>query len=75
MDDNIYFSFEIEERTLPFFIQTLGDKKLVWPSDYPHEKTREEFLGDLPAFFAREDIYSDSKRRILSENPKRLYKI
>ena len=75
MDPNVYFSFEIEERTLPFFIQLLGDEKLVWPSDYPHERARAEFFGDLPAFFAREDVSADSKRKILSENPKRLYKI
>ena len=75
MDPNVYFSFEIEERTLPFFIQLLGDEKLVWPSDYPHERKRAEFFDDLPAFFAREDVSADSKRRILSENPKRLYKI
>src|SRR5690606_10538168 len=29
--DNIYFSFETEERLLPVFIDQLGAHKLIWP--------------------------------------------
>jgi len=75
MSDNIFFSFEAEERLLPFFIQTFGSRKLIWASDYPHERDRSAFLDDLPKFFARKDVSDDSRRMIFYENPKRLYKI
>jgi predicted TIM-barrel fold metal-dependent hydrolase len=75
MSGNIFFSFEAEERLLPFFIQTFGSKKLIWASDYPHERDRSAFLEDLPKLFARKDISDDSRRMIFYENPKRLYRI
>ena len=70
-----FFSFEAEERLLPFFIETFGAQKLIWASDYPHERDRSAFLDDLPKFFERKDLSDDSRRMILYENPKRLYKI
>lgn len=73
--DNVYFSFEIEERVLPWVIEAVGAHKLVWPSDYPHERPRAQFFDDLPAFFARQDITDEARRLILCDNPRRLYRL
>lgn len=75
MRHNIFFSFEAEERLLPFFIETFGAGKLIWASDYPHERDRSAFLEDLPRFFKRKDVSDESRRMIFYENPKRLYGI
>lgn len=73
--DNIFFSFESEERLLPCFIESLGAHKLIWASDYPHERPRSAFFEDLPNFFERKDISEQSRRTILYESSKRLYRI
>lgn len=73
--DNVCFSCEIEERLLPIFIEQLGAHKLLWPSDYPHERPREAFFDDLPELFARADVSAEARRLILSENPQRLYRM
>lgn len=45
------------------------ERKLLYPSDYPHEgPTLEEFLKDIPRFQAREDLSALNKRRILRDN-------
>jgi len=70
---NIFFTAEVEERTLPSVISLLGDEVILWASDFPHERERDEFGGDLPYFQAREDISAESKRRILYDNAARYY--
>ena len=50
-----FLLFSFEERLLPVFIETFGDHKLIWASDYPHERDRTAFLHDLPRFFERKD--------------------
>ena len=65
----IYFSCELEERILPYVIALGLEKKLMYPSDYPHERpTLEEFLADLPRFRAREDLSANVKMLILRDN-------
>jgi uncharacterized protein len=72
--ENIFFAAEPEEHALPLFIQLFGSQKLIWPSDYPHERPREEFFGDLPELFARQDLSDTTRRAILNESPQRLYR-
>jgi len=69
IDSPIYFSCELEERTLPYLIERgLGDR-LMYASDYPHERAGlEQFLGDVPRFQKRQDLTEDGKRRILHDN-------
>ena len=72
--DQVWVSFDPDEKTLPAMVQLLGDDRFVWASDYPHfdatfpGATRElrEVIAPLPA---------DSQRRILGENARRLYGI
>ncbi len=70
---NIFFTCEVDERSLPYVLEQLGGEQVLWASDYPHERARSEFFHDLPDFFAREDVGPDVRKKILCDNPKRYY--
>lgn len=45
------------------------EKKILYSSDFPHERpTLEEFLCDVPRFRAREDLSEAVKKLILRDN-------
>jgi len=73
-EGNIYFSCEVEERTLPYVVEMLGDDKILWASDYPHERARHQYLGDIPEFMERPDLKEETKRKILHDNAARMYR-
>lgn len=70
---SVYVSIESEERTLPFVIQLFGEDHIFFASDYPHERSREEYLKDIPELSAREDVSDAAKRKLLAENAIRFY--
>jgi predicted TIM-barrel fold metal-dependent hydrolase len=72
---NIYFSCEVEEKTLPYVVEFLGEDNLFFPSDYPHERRREQFLDDIPHFEARTDLTDRVKEKILYHNARRFYRL
>ncbi|MCZ6563157.1 MAG: amidohydrolase family protein, partial [Deltaproteobacteria bacterium] len=72
---SVYVSIESEERTLPYVIQIFGEDHIFFASDYPHERSRSEFLSDIPKLSAREDISSSAKHKILAENAKQFYRL
>lgn len=72
---NIYFTCELDERTLDVVVRELGEDVLMYPSDFPHEKSRGEFAQDIPAFLKRDDLPDGAKRKILYENAKRFYRL
>jgi predicted TIM-barrel fold metal-dependent hydrolase len=47
----------------------------MWASDFPHERERDQFGGDLPYFRAREDLDDNLKKLILWDNPARFYRL
>ena len=61
-----------EELTTRRDLELLGDHCLLWASDFPHEEIV-NMAKAVNEFMSREDIPQESKRRIGSENPKRLY--
>lgn len=71
---NIYVTLEVEERAIPAVVDIMGDDYLLFASDYPHERSHGEYLSDLPELLQREDILESTKRKILYENPTRLYR-
>lgn len=74
LDGSIYFSCELEEKILPYVVGLGLDKKILYPSDYPHERpTLEEFLTDIPHFQAREDLSAKVKKLILRDNCMNFY--
>jgi predicted TIM-barrel fold metal-dependent hydrolase len=71
----IFFSCEVDEHTIPHAISVLGSDNIFFPSDYPHERDREEFLDDIPNFLKRTDLSDEVKQKILFDNALRFYKI
>jgi predicted TIM-barrel fold metal-dependent hydrolase len=63
-----------EELTTSRDLGLLGDECLFWASDFPHEGIL-NMKAAVREFLSRDDIPAESKRRIGSENPKRLYAI
>src|SRR5262249_26850156 len=68
--DQVWVSFDPDEKALPAMVSLLGDDRFVWASDYPH------FDATFPGATAelREGIAplsAESQRRILGENPRR----
>lgn len=72
---SVYASIESEERTLPYVIQIFGEDHIFFASDYPHERSRSEFLSDIPELSAREDISDSAKHKILAENARQFYRL
>jgi predicted TIM-barrel fold metal-dependent hydrolase len=68
----IYYHAELWERMLPYVIERVGEDRILYASDYPHEPDLAEAIR---AFEAREDLSDQAKRKILSENGKRFYKL
>ncbi|HWP35656.1 MAG TPA: amidohydrolase family protein, partial [Thermodesulfobacteriota bacterium] len=72
--DRIFFHCELDEAMLPAAVETLGADRFVCASDFPHEPPH-EFVEALEAFQARPDLPAAAKRKILSDNPRRLYRL
>ena len=71
----LYFEAELEDELLPFTVQLLGDRGLVFASDFPHFTRADSIAESVKRFQARRDLSDETKRRILGENARRLYKI
>lgn len=72
---NIYVGCEAGEKTLPFVAEWLGADHLVFPTDFPHSFTFERFVEEVRGFVERKDLPAELTRKILRDNPKRLYRI
>jgi predicted TIM-barrel fold metal-dependent hydrolase len=72
---NIYVGCEAGEKSLPWVAGFLGADHIVFPTDFPHSFTFERFVEEVRAFVERKDLPSDLGRKILWDNPKRLYKL
>jgi predicted TIM-barrel fold metal-dependent hydrolase len=72
---NIFFTMEVEERTTPYVIDLLRPDVILWASDFPHERERDQFGGDLPHLMARPDLSDEIKQKIVYDNPARFYRL
>ena len=72
---NLFFTAEVEERMLPHVLDLVHPGAILWASDYPHERERDQFGGDLPYLRARDDLPAGAVDRILFENPARFYRL
>lgn len=72
---NLFFTCEVDERSLPYVLERVGSDQILWASDYPHERARSEFFHDLPDFFSREDLNPTVRQKILYDNPTRYYQL
>ena len=55
--------------------QVIGAERIMFPSDYPHERVYGEFLKDIPELLARPELSDASKQKILYDNAKEFYRI
>ncbi len=70
---NLFSCCEVEEKTLPYVMEVGGENSLMFASDFPHERQREESDSDIDTLLAREDITDVQKNKILLHNGERFY--
>jgi predicted TIM-barrel fold metal-dependent hydrolase len=63
----------MEEPTLGAVVDALGADCVVTASDFPHPEGT--FPNGVREFAERDDLSDATKRAILSDNPKRLYRL
>ncbi len=66
-----FISAEPDERTLPGVIELLGDRNVIFASDYPHPDAK--FPGVVAEMADRDDLSDASKARILRDNAARCF--
>ena len=71
MEGNCFISCEPDEQMLKQVVELMGDRKIVYASDYYHWDCR--FPDSARLIVERTDISDANKRRILSENARELY--
>ena len=74
-DCPVYVTCEPEETSLAHVAQVVGDDRIMFPSDYPHERVYGEFLKDIPELLKRPELSDATKQRILYDNAKDFYRI
>jgi uncharacterized protein len=68
---NFFISAEMEEPTLKYVVDFLGTDNIVTASDFPHPEGT--FPDGVREFCDRDDLSDETKRKILWDNPIRLY--
>lgn len=68
----IFIHCELEDRSIAQIVALLRDDILFCATDFPHEP-RAEFRENIEQFMAREDVAAETKRKLMFENPKRMY--
>jgi predicted TIM-barrel fold metal-dependent hydrolase len=67
----IYFSCEADEWLLPQAVKLVGESQIVYASDFPHWDN--SYPASLDEIRDRGDLSDVQKRKILSDNARRLY--
>ena len=57
---------------LPDAIERVGEDQILYATDYPHEP---DLASAIRKFEARKDLSASAKRKILSDNGTRFYKM
>lgn len=68
----IYYHSELWERTLPYVIERVGEKLILCAGDYTQEPELDEATQEVEA---RKNLFDVVKRKVLSENGRRFYKM
>ena len=71
----VYVGVEGEEPGLSLAIKLVGNRGLMFSSDFPHENSPEHIAQELQELLERKDLTSEDKQRILRDNAAALYKV
>jgi predicted TIM-barrel fold metal-dependent hydrolase len=71
--NNFWVGAEVDERGLKYTIDAIGSDRIMFPSDYPHERKHDDYIGDIPELLARDDVSEESKQKILYNNALTFY--
>ena len=71
--DQLYFAADPEETALPAVVDAIGADRIVIGSDYCHPEGMCPLTMRVLA--QRDDLSLDARRRILCDNPRRLYRL
>jgi predicted TIM-barrel fold metal-dependent hydrolase len=74
-DGRIYLGIETEELTLPFSIQTVGNRPFFYSSDFPHEVTHDSCKHDIGELLGSNEITENDKAALLYANAERFYQL
>lgn len=69
----MFYAFEMEERTLPYVAEFVGAERLVFATDYNHSDSK--FPRTVEAVMERKDLPDTLKAKLMGENAARLYKL
>ena len=73
--EHIWVAMELGETSLKYVVDMIGSERIIYASDYPHEPTHEDLTGELPEFLASPDLSDETKRNIVYNNTRNLYRI
>jgi predicted TIM-barrel fold metal-dependent hydrolase len=69
-----WISFEVDERTLPVLAPVVGERRVVWGSDYPHHDAT--FPGAVDALCrTTQSMDAEARRLVLGANATELYRL
>ena len=71
--EQVFYSFEPDEQTLPFVLDFVGHDRLVFASDYNHGDCK--FPYTVSSMLERKDLPEGAMNRIMNENARRLYRL
>ena len=72
---NVYVSCENEEKLLPVVAGYLGEDRMIFATDFPHELAYEGYIREAAEFAERSDLSEPLKKKILADNAIRLYNL
>lgn len=75
LEGNVYVSCELDEAALPLVIQRLPPSRILFPSDYPHEKPDSSILDEIADFWERPDLADDVKQAIALDSAVAFYRL
>ncbi|HWO41653.1 MAG TPA: amidohydrolase family protein, partial [Candidatus Eisenbacteria bacterium] len=69
----LYYAFEMEEKTLPYVAEFVGADRLIFATDYNHSDSK--FPHTVKEVLERKDLSESLKAKLMGENAARLYNL
>ena len=69
----IFYSFEPDEKSLPYVLSQMGEDVLLYASDFPHWDSN--YPHSVKKVVERQDISDRQKQKVLAENARHLYNL